>query len=333
MSFFPGSHSVRALPRGIILLGIGILVASLIAPLAIRGDDALPIRTVAQATPPAKSGNTPAKEAAPAAARPAEAAPVGESADGFFSKSMQLLPKFLPSSLFKILQDGGLMMIPVIGCSIMTFAFGLERLVILRRRRVIPKAFVQRFISHLEQGQLDRAKALKLCEDNGSPIADVFAHAVRKWGRPAVEIEQAVIDGGERQVGHLRKNLRVLNGVYTVGPLLGLLGTVIGIMQCFNDIANSSAMGKAKQLAGGIGVALTTTAGGLAVAIPAVVLYMYFTGRIDALIVEMDQLSQKVVDLISAEALSTPLVRTPAPISAPQRARAPAPEAKRPVLG
>lgn len=253
-----------------------------------------------------------------------------EGLKGFIPKGIQSLPQ----SLFKIMKDGGLMMIPIVACSVITLAYGLERLVVLRRRRVIPKDFVKRFLSHLEQGQLDRARALKLCEDNGSPIADIFAHAVRKWGKPAVEIEQAVIDGGERQVAHLRKNLRVFNGVGSIGPLLGLLGTTIGMIQCFNEIAgNAAAMGKARQLAGGIGVALTTTAGGLCVAIPAMVLYMYLIGRVDSLVAEMDGLSQKVVDLISAEALAAAPPRTaPAP-SVPPRPRAPVPEAKRPVLG
>ena len=71
-------------------------------------------------------------------------------------------------------------------------------------------------------------------------MADVFLHGVRKWGKPSVEIEQAVIDGGERQISQLKKRLRVLNGVATLSPLIGLLGTVIGMIQAFNDIAESN---------------------------------------------------------------------------------------------
>ena len=182
---------------------------------------------------------------------------------------------------------------------------------LLRRGRVIPRPFVDRFVQHLEQGKLDPDKALQLCEENGSPLAAVFAHGVRKWGKPSVEVEQAIIDGGERQVSQLRKHLRVLNGVATVTPLIGLLGTVIGMIQAFNKIANSSAMGKADELAVGIALALLTTAVGLMIAIPSLIMYMYLAGRVDALVMEMDHLAQDVVHLISAEALaSAPVAST-----------------------
>lgn len=210
----------------------------------------------------------------------------------------------IPTTVSKMFEAGGILMYPIAGCSIITLAFGVERMVVLRRRRVIPRDFVKRFLEHLDRGELDRAQALQLCEENGSPVAEVFAHGVRKWGKPSVEIEQAIIDGGERQVSLLRNHLRLLNSVAQIAPLLGLLGTVFGMIKCFNQIATSSAMGKAEQLAGGIGEALLTTAGGLTVAIPAMMLYMFFAGRVDSLVMEMDALAQKVVNLISAEGLS-----------------------------
>lgn len=212
--------------------------------------------------------------------------------------------KGIPTTLSKMFEAGGALMYPIAGCSILALALAIERMVVLRRRRVVPRDFVKRFLEHLERGELDRASALELCEKNGSPVAEIFAHGVRKWGKPSVEVEQAIIDGGERQVSQLRKHLRVLNAIATVSPLLGLLGTVIGMITCFNEIANSSAMGKSEQLAGGIGVALLTTAGGLFVAIPALVLYMFFAGRVDGLVMEMDALAQKLVDHISAEGLA-----------------------------
>ncbi|MSR59842.1 MAG: MotA/TolQ/ExbB proton channel family protein [Planctomycetaceae bacterium] len=238
---------------------------------------------------------------------PAVAAPAGAEA-----------PQLgIPMTMSKTFEAGGILMYPIAACSIVMLGFGIERMVVLRRRRVIPRDFVQRFLAHLERGELDRPAALQLCEDNGSPTAEVFAHGVRKWGKPSVEVEQAIIDGGERQVGQLRKHLRILNAVATVSPLLGLLGTVFGMIKCFNDIANSSAMGKAEQLAGGIGEALITTAGGLTVAIPALLLYMFFAGRIDSLVMEMDELAQKVVNLISAEGLAAQTAGLPR-IAAPR---------------
>src|SRR5690606_31178391 len=128
-------------------------------------------------------------------------------------------------------------LIPFVLATLIALWFSAERLVVLRRGRVIPKPFVDRFLKHLEDGTISRDEALEVCEENGSPVAMVFAHGVRKWGKPSVEVEQAIIDGGERQVSQLRSHLRVINGVATVTPLLGLLGTVWGMLEAFNDIA------------------------------------------------------------------------------------------------
>jgi len=131
----------------------------------------------------------------------------------------------------------------------------------------------------------------------------VFAAAVKKWNRPAVEVEQAVIDAGERVANGLRRYLRLFNGIATISPLLGLLGTVLGMIQAFNAIATSSdAMGKPEVLAAGIGEALLTTAGGLSVAIPAFIAYMYFSSRVDRLIIEIDGLGQQAVSAIASDA-------------------------------
>ena len=187
--------------------------------------------------------------------------------------------------------------------SVIALWSAIERLLVLRRRRVIPRAFVDRFLMHLRTGRMDKIEAITVCQQNQSPVAEVFLHGVRKWGKPSVEIEQAVIDGGERQIGLLKKRLRLLNGVATVTPLIGLLGTVIGMIRAFNDIATADAMGQAQELAGGIALALLTTAAGLFIAIPALVAYMYLAGRIDSLVLEMDRLGQELVHLISADAL------------------------------
>ena len=168
---------------------------------------------------------------------------------------------------------------------------------------MVPRLFVERFLLQLREGALDRNEALRRCEDESSHIARVFAAAVRKWGKPAVEVEQAVLDEGERIANVLRRYLRVLNGVSTVSPLLGLLGTVWGMIQAFNVIATSPAMGRAEMLAGGISVALITTAAGLLVAIPALIFYLYFVGRVDSLVMEIDHHGQELVNLISFEAL------------------------------
>ncbi len=208
-------------------------------------------------------------------------------------------------NLWSIIQEGGLLMIPLGICSLILVAFVFERTISLRRGRIIPKPFVKRFLRQMRDGELDRRKALELCRENGTPVAEVFAGAVRKWGRPAVEVEQGVIDAGERITNQLRRYLRVLNAVATISPLLGLLGTVVGMIRAFNAIATSDAMGRPELLAGGISQALLTTAAGLTVAIPALIFYLYFVSRVDRLIIDIDALGQQLINLISAEELET----------------------------
>lgn len=204
-------------------------------------------------------------------------------------------------NLLQVMRDGGPLMVPIGLCSVILLVFVLERLISLRRGRVIPRPFVKRFLQQLRDGQLGPESALELCEKNRSPVAEVFAAAIRKWGRPAVEVEQAIIDAGERVTNELRKYLRVINGISTVSPLLGLLGTVVGMIQTFNTIAVGDAMGRPEMLAGGIGQALLTTAGGLCVAIPALIVYLWFVGRVDRLVMDIDGLGQRIVDVIAAD--------------------------------
>ncbi|MEY3457465.1 MAG: Biopolymer transport protein ExbB [Planctomycetota bacterium] len=229
-------------------------------------------------------------------------------------------PGAIPTDLPGIAKALGLpFTLAFIAASVMAVWSIIERLVVLRKRRVIPPAFVENFLSQLRTGRLDRAQALALCQQNTSPMADIFLHGVRKWGRPGVEVEQAVLDGGERQVSQLRKGLRVLNGVSTLSPLIGLLGTVVGMIQSFNDIATAGAMGQTETLAKGIAMALLTTAVGLLIAIPAMAAWLFIAGRVDAVVMEMDRLGQELVNLISAEALRDRAVLVEPPSQPAQR--------------
>jgi biopolymer transport protein ExbB len=205
--------------------------------------------------------------------------------------------------MWEIFQAGGILMYPIAFCSFILVVFVFERTISLRRPRVIPAPFVKRFMHQMREGQLNREQALQLCEENKSAVADVFAGAVRKWGRPSVEVEQAILDSGERAVNGLRRYVRVFNSVATVTPLLGLLGTVFGMIRTFNAVAGQGAMGNPTLLASGISEALLTTAAGLTVAIPALTCYLYFISRVDQLVIELDALGQELVGLISAEAI------------------------------
>jgi biopolymer transport protein ExbB len=208
-------------------------------------------------------------------------------------------------NLWNIIRSGGLLMIPLAACSLILLAFVFERAISLRRGRVIPRPFVRRFLEQMHGGELDRREALILCEESGSPVAEVFAGAVRKWGRPAVEVEQAIIDAGERVTNSLRRYFRVLGAVSTISPLLGLLGTVVGMIRAFNAIATSDALGRPELLATGISQALLTTAAGLSIAIPALIFYLFFASRVDRLIMDIDGLGQELVPLISAEEMGS----------------------------
>jgi biopolymer transport protein ExbB len=210
-------------------------------------------------------------------------------------------PAIATRNLLDIMRDGGPLMLPIFFCSFVLLVFCFERAVSLRRARVIPGPFVRRVLQQIREGQLDRDQAIELCQANPSPTATVFVAGLKKWGRPAVEVEQAIIDSGERVSNSLRKYLRVFNAVYTISPMLGLMGTVFGMIQSFNGIAQAHAMGRPEMLAAGIGHALLTTAAGLTVAIPALCLYMYFTGRVDRLVMEIDALGQQLVELIAAD--------------------------------
>jgi len=206
-------------------------------------------------------------------------------------------------SLWDLLWAGGPLLLPILVCSFVLLLVVFERTFSLRRSRVLPGLFVERFLLQVGEGAIDRNEALSRCQQNHSHIAGVFAAALRKWGKPAVEVEQAVLDEGERASNSMRRYLRVINGVATVCPLMGLLGTVWGMMEAFEAIAGSSAMGRPELLAGGIGAALLSTAAGLTVAIPALILYLWFVGRVDMLVMEIDRRGQELVHLISAEAL------------------------------
>ena len=208
----------------------------------------------------------------------------------------------MPAIVTKIAQ-GGWLMIPLGVCSLIVLALSLERMIALRRGRVIPRPFVRRFTECVEDGQLSYDEATELCEEFDCPVAEVFRAAVRRWGRPMFEIEQAVMDAGDRVGDGLKRFLRVFHAISNVAPLLGLLGTVLGMIEAFETISGQESLGRPEMLASGISVALMTTAGGLSVAIPAYLAYMYFSSKSDNYLNEIDKLCQRVVDCISAEGL------------------------------
>jgi len=141
-------------------------------------------------------------------------------------------------SLWDMLLAGGPLLLPILASSFVLLLVVFERTLSLRRSRVAPRLFAERFLLQIGEGALNRNEALDRCEQNRSHVANVFAAAVRRWGKP---VEQAFLDEGERAASEMRRFLRVINGVATVCPLMGLLGTVWGMMEAFEAIAGSSA--------------------------------------------------------------------------------------------
>ena len=206
-------------------------------------------------------------------------------------------------SMMRLFARANPMVWALAACSIVTIGFALERLVALRRERVVPRDFVQRFLERLSSGKLDRDRASELCRANDSPVARVFAMVINSWGQPAATIRQTIGYDAAGEVTDLKRNVRVLNGTATLAPLLGLLGTVIGMIQSFEALGGRVGPAKGEALAQGISLALVTTAFGLAIAVVSVVAYYYLLNRVDILVRDLDENARRVIDLVSAEAI------------------------------
>lgn len=209
-------------------------------------------------------------------------------------------------SILRLFAQANPMLWPLVLCSVVALGYALERLVALRRERVIPRDFVTRFLERLASGKLDRDRAAELCKANDSPVARVFGMVVSYWGQPAAVIRQAIGYDAAGEVTDLKRNIRVLNGTSTLAPLLGLLGTVVGMIQSFDALGGKVGTSKGDALAHGISLALVATAMGLSIAVVSVVAYYYLLNRVDVLVRDLDDNARRVIDHVSAEALRVP---------------------------
>jgi len=226
----------------------------------------------------------------------------------------------------RLLWTANPMLWPLAACSVLTLGIALERLSAIRRKRVVPPEFVDRFLERLASGKLDRDRAIELCKANDSPAARVFTHIVKAWGQPGAAIRQIVAFDSSGEVVELRRNLRVLSGMATLGPLLGLLGTVVGIIQSFDALGGRAGPARGEALAQGISLALLATAFGLAIAVVAVSVYYFLLNRLDALVRELDDRAREVIDMVSSDAAFPPSPErrvAPAPIPAPAQTPSP----------
>lgn len=195
-------------------------------------------------------------------------------------------------SVWDFVTKGGLVMIPIGLCSLVAFTVVVERVVSLRRSQIIPAGFFPGLSGKLDNGHADRDQALAYCKENESPIATIFAAGIKRLGQPAEVVEKHIQDAGEREVFKLRKYTRLLSVVASIAPLMGLLGTIFGMIAAFQTVAASGdALGKTELLAKGIYQAMITTAAGLMLAIPVLIAYHWISAKIETLVVEMDRLT------------------------------------------
>ena len=198
----------------------------------------------------------------------------------------------------ELVQAGGWMMVPIILCSVVAAAIAVERLWTLQPNRIAPRQLLAQVWGYVKKNEIDRDRLREI--RNGSALGQIFAAGLGN-ARHGREIMKEAMEEEANVVMHeLERYLTALGTIASVSPLLGLLGTVVGMIKAFTVLMAEGA-GNANNLAGGISTALITTAGGLSVAIPALAFYRFFLRRVDDLIVTMEQEASKLLEIMHGE--------------------------------
>ena len=192
------------------------------------------------------------------------------------------------------------MMYPILFSSILVLGIGMERAYNLRRRNIIDAEFLNRIRSHWNWKDIQLG--LQLCASHDTSLARVLKTGLLRFGGKLDEIERAIEGAGQHEASLLNSNLRVLGAVANITPMMGLLGTVFGMIKAFNVISQSGT-GNPGLVASGISEALITTAAGMIVGIPALALYHYFRAKIDRYVFEMEEIAFQLVEELSFEAV------------------------------
>lgn len=193
-------------------------------------------------------------------------------------------------SVWDFVVKGGPMMVPLGVCSLLALAVIVERLFSLRRSQVLPADFLGGLKDTLKDNPANYDRALAYCRQHPCPIAQVLMAGLKHFSKTTEVIEKHVEEAGQRVVTRLRKYLRFLSVVAAIAPLMGLLGTILGMIKAFQTVSVSAgALGKTEQMATGIYEALITTAAGLLIAIPVLIAYHFLSARIEGLVLDMDQ--------------------------------------------
>jgi biopolymer transport protein ExbB len=217
----------------------------------------------------------------------------------------------LVSTVWDMILKGGWFMIPLAICSLVAMTIVVERLIVTRRSRIVPRALLESLASLRHQPR----QALARCQADPSPLAAVILAAIRTQHQARLIQEKAISEAGEREVRKLRLRMRLLSSLPQVATMLGLLGTVLGMIRTFTTIAASGdSLGKTERLAQGIHEAWTATAGGLVIAIPTLLAFHIIMGRIDAAASALDSAATLWLDA-DTQPPTEAVVTTPAEAS------------------
>lgn len=197
--------------------------------------------------------------------------------------------------MIDLLVAGGWVMPLIVMCSVVALSISIERYLGLDRAKVAPPHLLATVWRDLKQGELNAQKLAQLRAN--SPLGAILAAGISNRGQGRDVMKESISEAAGHVVHDLEKYLNSLGTVAAIAPLLGLLGTVVGMIDVFTQITTVGT-GNANALAGGISEALLTTAAGLIVAIPALVMHRYFTGLIDTIVVDLEREAIKLVDAI-----------------------------------
>lgn len=200
--------------------------------------------------------------------------------------------------VLELVTAGGWLMVLILLCSIVALAISIERLYTLNPRKISPPHLLATVWKQLKAGELDGVRLRNLRQS--SPLGRILAAGLANASHGRDVMKESIQDAASHVVHDLERYLNTLGTIAAIAPLLGLLGTVVGMIKVFSRIM-AQGTGNASALAGGISEALITTAAGLAVAIPALVMHRYFTGRIDAIVVGLEQETIKLMDALHNE--------------------------------
>ncbi len=199
-------------------------------------------------------------------------------------------------SLWQLTIRGGWLMIPIIICGALTLAVIIERLIVLRRSEIDAEKFLNTIEEKLKKRKI--REAVEICKETEGPVSRLVYKALTKSDRPVEVIKENIQDEANLIIPYLEKYLGILATIATVAPLLGLLGTVTGLIKAFMVIEAKAGLVNPTDLARGIWEALITTVAGLVVAIPAYLGYNYIVSRVNGLISDMERAASRMIDII-----------------------------------